>query len=416
MIIAVSLATVALGIVAVTVVPNRVAVRRLADSTRKALAAGHPDEARALLARWMALQPGSAEAHYLNARARLSAGDFAGVADELTKARELGYSKSEVERLGAIVRSRVGRYSEAEPVLVGILSDLQRRDPEAAEALARVYLETYRLPQAHAVIGRWMRDAPDDGKPYLWLTEIDRRTNGGDSALQESHYRAALERDPNLDKARLGLAELLRNAHATDAAALEYERFLARNPRDVEGLVGAGRNSLERNDETRALGYFDRALAAAPRDAGALKERARLDQRNGRYLDALGRLDAVLEVDPFDSEALYHRCQILNALGRTAEARSEQNRLDRLKAEQDELVRVRERLLKNPQDNDVRCEIAAWMFGHGRNDEALRWVRMVLAVAPKHQAANRLLMEYHERRGETGLANYYRLQAASSTP
>jgi hypothetical protein len=56
------------------------------------------------------------------------------------------------------------------------------------------------------------------------------------------------------------------------------------------------------------------------------------------------------------------------------------------------------------------------MVAHGRDDEGLRWARMILADAPDHPATNRLLADYHERRGEAGRANFYRLQAASASP
>ena len=76
-------------------------------------------------------------------------------------------------------------------------------------------LGTYRLGEARLVIDRWMRDAPADARPYLWLTQFDRRIEVDNPGSWEHHYREALQRDPGLDTARLGLAETLDISTAT---------------------------------------------------------------------------------------------------------------------------------------------------------------------------------------------------------
>src|SRR5262249_6165551 len=161
------------------------------------------------------------------------------------------------------------------------------------------YLKTYRLAQAQAVIQRWINDAPADGRPFLWLTEIDRRTAVDSPEAWVRHYRDALARDPELDSARHGLAESLRELHRNEEAAEAFRRYLARHPDDAVALAGAGLNMLERGEMAAAGQLLDRALALTPTQPAALKARAELDLHRGDLTSARRRLDAAVEAEPF---------------------------------------------------------------------------------------------------------------------
>jgi Flp pilus assembly protein TadD len=256
-----------------------------------------------------------------------------------------------------------------------------------------------------------MRDAPDDGRPYLWLTEIDRRLGGDQNNLLEPHYRSALRLDPTLDRARLGLADLLRSQHRLDEAGREYAAYLGRRPDDPAGHVGLGVAALERGDVKAAARYLDKALNLAPDDPSALKQRAAVAVRAGDPEGAVRLLTRAIRADPLDEELLYARSLALKRLGRKEEAEADTRSLERLRKEQAEMVDIRDRLVGDPNNNELRSEVARWMFAHGRDEEALRWLRNILEAQPGHPAANRLLADYYDRKGEPGRANYHRLMA-----
>jgi hypothetical protein len=72
-------------------------------------------------------------------------------------------------------------------------------------------------------------------------------------------------------------------------------------------------------------------------------------------------------------------------------------------------------LMTNPNDNSVRCKVAAWMLAHGRDSDGLGWAQAVLASDSDHPGANALLAGYYSARpNDAGLANYYRLRASAS--
>jgi predicted Zn-dependent protease len=402
---------IAMAVGAALLARDGILLERNARVARRALAHGRVSEARQLIDGWLRVQPRSAEAHFLKARVALAEGDSGEASRQLTLARELGYSRFQLERINAIIKAQSGKYAEAEPVLTRIFRQAQEPDPEVDEALALVYLRTYRLSQAQQVLDRWLHDAPNDAKPYLWYTEVDSRTTDDDTSNQESHFRAALARDPNLDRARIGLAELLRKATRNREASVEFALYLERNPNDVAANVGAGLCALEEDDEDSAVRFLDRALALGPDNPSALRSRATIDRRHGHYVAALERLNRAVDADANDTETLYARQLTLARLGRTVEAHADKARLEKLKDDQARLLKMRDALAADPNNVPLRCEIARWMFAHGRDDEGKRWAEHILALQPKYEPANRLMEEYCRRTGDIGLANYYRLQA-----
>ncbi len=391
------------------------AARRAAQEARLAIASGHHREAREPLKRWLRAEPGAALAHALLAQVALEEGDLGKVTDELNQARALGLPSSELERLHAVTLARIGRFAEAEPILGRLYESQTAPDPAVDEALARLYLMTYRLGQAEQVIRRWIRDAPSDARPFLWLTEYDRRMEVDNSEALEDHYRAALDRDSNLDAARLGLAETLRKVHRNAEAAPEYQIYLARHQSDSKALAGAGRNDLALGNLESAARRLDRALEIDGRDPGALKGRAEIDVARREPRKALERLNRALEIDPFDTEAEYTRGRIRAMIGDAAGAKQDMDSFKRHTRDHAELLELRGHLMTNPNDNSVRCKVAAWMLAHGRDSDGLGWAQAVLASDPDHPGANALLAGYYSARPDkAGLANYYRLRASSS--
>jgi tetratricopeptide (TPR) repeat protein len=386
--------------------PEPIEARRV----RKALAAGRFSEAREPLARWLKAQPDSAEAHLLGGRVALGLGDMAGAADELKRAGELGLPPSRLLLLQGLITARLGRHAEAEPVLRQAYTEANEPDPQLDEALARVYLETFDLNRAAAVLDRWAREAPADPRPWLWRAEADNRATG-DPAKAIHDYSEALKRDPELGEARLGLADALRKAHRNEEAAAEYDAYLGRKPDSAAAHLGAGQNLMEKGDPAAATSHLERALALDPENAPVLKELAEADLRRGEFARALASLDRAIKLEPDDPAIRQRRVLALSRLGKPEEARTEQEAVRRVKADLDRLNKVRERLIKSPHDRGLQLDVARWMVDHGHGKEGARWAEKVLNDHPGDPEASGLLAAYYKSQGNPGLANFYRLQA-----
>jgi tetratricopeptide (TPR) repeat protein len=287
-------------------------------------------------------------------------------------------------------------------------------DPQLSTALARVYLKTFDLVRAAVVLDRWARETPHDPKPHLWRAEVDSRTEGAPDAVLND-YREALKRDPRLARARLGLADELRKAHCNAEAAAEYDAYLALKPDDPAAHLGAGQNWLEMGDEAAATRHLERALTLDSQNASVLKQFAEVDLSRGDFVAALTHLDRAIALDPHDLAVRHRRRLTLAWLERTDDAKAEEAALKRLRADLDRLNEARARLAISPHDRGAQTEIARWMIEHGQEREGVRWAEHVLRGQPGDPDASRLLADFHRRRGNTGLANFYGLHASSGS-
>ena len=217
---------------------------------------------------WLATRPRSGEAQYYRGWLALVDERPREAVEAVELARKLGFDPIPLDVLAAIYQARAGRINTAEPILREAFDRKWEPQAEVARELARIYLATYRLTQAAKVVERCRELVPTDPQPYLWSNEIDSRS-GAAPAILIRNYRAALERDPNLDKARLGLAEQLSKDRRFDEADQEYRTYLRRNPRDAAALVGLGRNAFQGGDIDGATREFEAAVKVDPRQRDA---------------------------------------------------------------------------------------------------------------------------------------------------
>ena len=393
---------------------TRYRVSRLARVVRESFAAGKYDAARKPLAQWLAAQPGSGEAQYFRAWDALAHDQPREAVEAVDRARQLGFDPEQLDCLTAIYDSRADRFTQALPVLEQAFIEEIGPQEMVAKELARIYLMSYRLDRAARAIERWRALAPDDPDPCLWSNEIASRSNA-ETAVLIQNFRAALERDPNLDKARLGLAQALSKDRRFDEAEQEYLAYEERRPGDTAPLLGLGRNAFQQGNIDEADRYFTRAIQASPRDPEILKELGQIDLRLGRIDQACRHFELLNEIEPYDHEARYSYAQALKLAGRTEQSRKELDQATRLRKEHDELIQLRYSVLKNPGDLDSRWKVAKWMIEHGHEDEGLKWTKEILRANPRHAPTHRTLADYYAKHGQAGLANYHRYSAGEES-
>lgn len=403
----------AIPIVLVTMVlSDWVARRQRLASVRAMLADGQTISAREELGRWLSLNPASPEGYYLMAKAELAAGRPQEALVALERARFFGHSRRELDLLRAVIQAHAHRFEEAEPVLRQALAQSHDPQPEVAEAMAILYLATFRLKQANEAIARWMRDAPRDPRPYLYRNEIDQWTGASEDHLMDND-RAALLRDPDCDVARIDLARRLHRAGRFAEAKAEFDFYLARHSESPEGHLGAGRSAWAMGDVEGASRHLDRCLALQPSDPEALSERAMIDVSRGDWDAALGRLTAAAKVDPYNPEIHSRLAQVLRLSGNLEHARVEDESAKRLREEHARMQRIRNALNETPGDPDLMCDASRWLLEHDRADEGLRLASQILKDRPGHSATHRLLAEHYRRSGNAGLANYHTLRISA---
>src|SRR5205085_11512576 len=106
----------------------------------------------------------------------------------------------------------------------------------------------------------------------------------------------------------------------------------------------------------------------------------------GGYRQALAR-------DPSLSDACYGLAQCLRALGQPKEAKDYEERAARIESDAEKLLRLRERMEKEPRNAELPCEAGRICLRNGQKAEAVRWFRNALQRDPSHEGARRGLEE-----------------------
>ena len=172
-----------------------------------------------------------------------------------------------------------------------------------AKELAKIYLMSYRLDLAATAIEAWRALVPQDPEPCLWSNEIASRSNA-ETAVLIQNYRAALERDPTLDKARLGLAQELSKDRRFEEAEQEFTAYLKRKPKDTAAFLGLGRGAFQQGKIEDADRYWEAALETNPRDPETLKELGQLDLRLGHIEQACSVSSCCVKSSPMTTKSV----------------------------------------------------------------------------------------------------------------
>jgi Flp pilus assembly protein TadD len=143
----------------------------------------------------------------------------------------------------------------------------------------------------------------------------------------------------------------------------------------------------------------------------ALRELALIDLRHGRIALARDRLRAAVEVAPYDAEVRSDYARALRLAGDEVRAAEERAAAERLRKEKARIDDIQRRLATTPDDADLRSEVAKWLVENGHEKEGLQWTDLILRQRPGHPPTCRLLAEFHAKKGNVGLANYYRTAA-----
>ncbi len=219
-------------------------------------------------------------------------------------------------------------------------SEDQRRAAEINAELGISYLRQNDLMQAERALERAIQFDPRLAMAHLGMASLRERQDLLDRALE--HYRKALALDPDDPYVQTNLGDLLcRQGEVAEGRALLEQA--GTNPsyraRHV-ALVGAGVCDLKAGETERAERRIREALEIAPRFPDALYEMARLTYQDGRPFQTrafLSRLRALDVVTP-ESLLLCYRAEM--QLGNREDALRCAQRLMRDFAESEEAAEL----------------------------------------------------------------------------
>lgn len=127
----------------------------------------------------------------------------------------------------------------------------------------------------------------------------------GELARATGQFESAIQRDPQLPAARLGLGQALMSEGRPREAAVEFRALLELTPEDPRGHFLLGSALFKVSDYEEAIGEFDASLRLSPRQAQVLYDRALGLKIIGRRADGEADLKAAIAIDPDYADAVY---------------------------------------------------------------------------------------------------------------
>jgi tetratricopeptide (TPR) repeat protein len=310
-----------------------------------------------------------------------------------------------LERL--LLRAQTGEVREVEGPLLSFVQKGRPETPLVLEALARGYLRMRRLVDAMQAAESLLRQQPDNIEALLVRAWVREGSSENEQAARD--YRRALELVAERDDIRLSLGRALLRDHPREART-QFEAVLARQPENVDALVGAGEAYQADGQPDKALPLFESAVALAPNHSRALTGLAVVASRGKGPSEVEGLLRRAIAADGGNKDAHYqlYLC-LVQQPNRKTEADAQRKTYEGVVADLTRLTEIAAKdLARRPHDPDLYSEMGSIYLRLGRPEVGLRWLSIALKLDAAHQRTHRALYEHFQRTGQVEQAERHR--------
>lgn len=278
---------------------------------------GRIDEARALYAQILALDPKQFDALHLSGVAEMQAGRPAVALEKFEQALAVDSRSAAAWVNTGRAQERLGRQEEACSAYQRALSlnpedadlhfrlgGLQRKRGDHASAVSS-FREALRIRPGFA------RASFNEGNALLDLGLLDEAVES---------YRRAIGQDPAFADAHFNLGTLLLRMNRAAEAVLAFDAAIALRPDNLDAWVNKGNalRDLGKNDE--AVRAYDQAIAFAPHRPEAFNNKAAAFLEMGQVEAALDCFERAIAMDPQASTYHLGKAGALRKLGRLDDA------------------------------------------------------------------------------------------------
>ena len=337
----------------------------------------------------------------------------------LQRAAEIGWPHDDIVRQRKLTLFLVGDFHESEPylrelIVSGVSDDVGE---EIYEALVKGYLSAVRVGDAKACLEYWLKWRPNTPRARLWLAEISRVLR--DDKAEEAQYRAIVAADPENFEWHLHLATFLLKATRVDEALKEYARSSELRPDRPGPLIGLAECQERLGQVSEARQTLERALRLPLEESSrghALKTLGQILLAEREKNASIKVLREATEILPNDHSAWYALGQALSSTGDKEEATRCLERSKELAFSASVLQNAYLEVIDDPQNADLRCELAVLFEQQGQIQTAMDFYRSVLEIDQEHTAAHAALADYYASAGREDLAAPHREQAAKGRP
>ncbi len=353
------------------------------------------------------------ETHLLFAKSYRRQGKLDLVREHLITAWDQGVLVERLEREQWLTLAQSGQIQEAEPHLRQLLQNPGEDAPEICEAFVAGYFRNYQYPRAIPMLTAWEADFPQDPRPHelrgVWFRDAGRWREAA------AFYEKALELAPGLTRIRRDMAVCLQELHEYDKAETQFLQCLSETPDDNLLLTYWGELLLSTGKAAEAKSVLQRVLNVDSGNQNARFAMARTLLMDGDAKAAVEFLQPLHREKPSDSAIQYSLASALQASGKTEQAAEMFKQVTVSEEKLRQKTVLIDSLDQDPNQPDVRYEIAMISMNHESPEEGLRWLLSVIDLNPRHAASHVALADYYHRIGNAELTDKYRKLAKSLT-
>jgi len=310
------------------------------DAYEKHLAAAksaelHRDfvQAEAELAECLKIRKDDPEVHFLAARTARRSGDLPKAEKHLEECERLKGDSAAISLEQLLLRTQRGEIavlgtkevSTLAKDLAKLILDKHPETPLILEAEGQGYEAAYRYLEALACWNALLKHEPKNTYALVKKARILRDRDFSDSAVET--YRKALELNPDLFEARLGLAEIFLEEKRIPEAKENLDTLHQNHPKHAAVVLGLAQCDFDQGEPKKAEKRLVALLAAQPRNAGAWFLRGKIENNDPAKAEKWFR--KALEINPNDLVYDYSLWRCLNQMGKSEEARQVKTKYDK---------------------------------------------------------------------------------------
>jgi tetratricopeptide (TPR) repeat protein len=344
----------------------------------------------------------SARLHLLAARVARQRGKFPVAWEHLRQCRDLQQRVSaELQLEEYLLRAQNGELEEVYPYLAPHLVQDDEQAPLVLEALAHIYLFTYRFDLAWQCLQHWLQRQPENVEAlFLRGTYYSLKL---DFEATVADLRHVLELDPEHIPARLLLAQSLKESNHPLEAANEYAAVLGQDPENFTARLGMASHHLDLEQWSEGRALLEDLSREQPLNTEVMILRARAEAGEGRVGEAGRLLKEVLAINPGSHSACYQLVLYLHQVGDDRSVPHYEAMLNRIEKDQQRLLKITgqesELLSSSPA---LACELGEVCLRLGITQRGLHWLHTALRLDPQYRRAHEQLLHYYEGQGTEG--------------
>lgn len=358
------------------------------------------------------ISPPRAELNFLLARCYRRLEEFDEVEDHLRKAHELEWDVNQLEREQWIALAQTGQYNAMSPHWAELFEDVGSDGPEISKAYTTMCFALFQFREANEVLAAWEKDFPEDAEPHVMRGRLSETNLNWAGAAD--HYREALRLDPLRQDAHFGLSKSLVNLGQIEKAREILRSVVKQEPENWEARLVLAQCLVKLDQLSEARTELEKVIAAQPSNADALLEAGNVElaQQNTRL--AAKFLKKALELKPENREIAYAAARTLQAAGDHEEARKLFKFVDEATEPLIRLKKLIGQLLAEPDNLNLRFEVALITWRYKSREEGKRWLLSLLNYEPRHPPTHALLAEHYNLIGDRERALHHQRLAEAA--